>query len=52
MRRPLRGDMPIALTLPLHFDLGLRARRRRLRRFLVAALALTVAVLLVAGVSA
>ena len=32
MKRPPRGDMPLALTLPLHFDLGLRARRRRLRR--------------------
>lgn len=50
MTRPLRGDMPPALTLPLHFDLGLRTRRRRLRRFLVGALALVVAVLLAAGV--
>jgi hypothetical protein len=50
MKRPLRGDMPLALTLPLHFDLGLRARRRRLRRCLIGALALVVAVLLAAGV--
>jgi len=50
MKRPPRGDMPLALTLPLHFDLGLRARRRRLRRLLVAALAIAVAVLLAAGV--
>ena len=47
MKRPLRGDMPLALKLPLHFDLGLRPRRRRLRRFLIAALAL--AVLVAAG---
>lgn len=47
MKRPLRGDMPLALTLPLHFDLGLRPRRRRLRRFLIAALVL--AVLVAAG---
>jgi hypothetical protein len=45
-----RGDMPIALTLPLHYDLGLRARRRRLRRWLVTALAIAVAALLAAGV--
>jgi hypothetical protein len=51
MKRPLRGGMPLAVTLPLHFDLGLRAaRKRRTRRFLVAALALAVAVLLAAGV--
>jgi hypothetical protein len=51
MKRPLRGGMPLAVTLPLHFDLGLRdARKRRTRRFLVAALALALAVLLVAGV--
>jgi hypothetical protein len=36
--------MPLALSLPLHFDLGLRTRRRRLRRFLIAALALAVLV--------
>jgi hypothetical protein len=47
MKRPLRGDMPLALTLPLHFDLGLRARRRRVRRILV--LGLAVAALLAAG---
>ena len=51
MKRPSRGDVPLAVTLPLHFDLGLRAaRKRRTRRFLVAALALAVAVLLAAGV--
>jgi hypothetical protein len=49
MKRPLRGDMPLALTLPLHFDLGLRTRRRRLRRVLITALAITVAALLAAG---
>lgn len=51
MKRPLRGGMPLAVTLPLHFDLGLRAaRKRRTRRFLVAALALAIAALLAAGV--
>jgi len=49
VKRPFRGGMPLAVTLPLHFDLGLRPRRRRLRRFLIAALALAVAVLLAAG---
>jgi sortase A len=41
--------MPLAVTLPLHFDLGLRTRRRRLRRFLFGALALAVAALLAAA---
>jgi len=49
MRRPLRSGMPIPLTLPLHFDLRLRARRRRLLRVVVATLALLGAALLAAG---
>jgi hypothetical protein len=49
MRRPFRGDMPIPLTLPLHFDLNLAVRRRRLRRVAVAALAVLGAALLAAG---
>jgi sortase A len=49
MKRPLRGDLPLAITLPLHYDLGLRARQRRVRRFVFAALALLGAALLAAG---
>jgi hypothetical protein len=49
MRRPFRGDMPVPLTLPLHFDLNLAVRRRRLRRVAVAALAVLGAALLACG---
>jgi hypothetical protein len=41
--------MPIPLTLPLHFDLRLRMRRRRLLRVVVATFALLGAALLAAG---
>jgi hypothetical protein len=41
--------MPIPLTLPLHFDLRLRVRRRRVLRVVVATLALLGAALLAAG---
>jgi sortase A len=49
MKKPLRGDMPLALTLPLHFDLRLRTRQRRWRRRRIAALAALGAALLAAG---
>ena len=49
MKRPIRSDMPVPLTLPLHFDLRLRGRRQRVRRVLVTALALLGAALLAAG---
>lgn len=47
MRKPMRGDMPIALTLPLHFDLRIRARRRR--RLTIAALLALAAAVVAAG---
>jgi hypothetical protein len=43
----MRGDMPIALTLPLHFDLRIRARRRR--RLMIAVLLALAATVLAAG---
>ena len=49
MKRWLRSDMPVPITLPLHFDLRLRARRRRLRRFVIPALLLLGAALLATG---
>jgi sortase A len=49
MKRPSRGDMPVALWLPLHFDLRLRTRRRRWRRLTIAVLAALGATLLAAG---
>lgn len=49
MRRPFRGDFPLAVTLPLHRDLRPRSRRRRLRRLTFAALVLLGGALLVAG---
>ena len=45
----MRGDMPIPLTLPLHFALRLRMRRRRVLRVVVAMLALLGAALLAVG---
>lgn len=48
MKRPWRGDVPLAVSLPLHFDLRLRTRRRW-RRLLVAALVALAAALLAAG---
>jgi len=47
MKRPMRADMPIALTLPLHFDL--RLRKRRGRRLAVAVLVVIAAALVAAG---
>jgi hypothetical protein len=49
MKRPLRGDMPIALTLPLHLDLRLRTRQRRWRRLAVGVLIALGVALLAAG---
>ena len=47
MKRPMRADMPIALTLPLHFDL--RLRKRRGRRLAVAVLLVLAAALVAAS---
>ncbi len=47
MKRPMRADMPIALTLPLHFDLRLRKRRRG--RLAVAVLVVIAATLVAVG---
>ncbi len=47
MKKPLRADMPIALTLPLHFDL--RLRKRPWRRLAVAVLVAVAAALVAAG---
>jgi len=47
MKRAMRADMPIALTLPLHFDL--RLRKRRWRRWAVAVLVVIAATLVAAG---
>jgi hypothetical protein len=49
MKRPMRGDMPIILTLPLHLDLGLRPRQRRRRRLAAVVLLVLGVALLVAG---
>ena len=49
MKRPMRRDMPIALTLPLHLDLRLRTRQRRWRRLAVGALVVLGVALLAAG---
>ena len=49
MKRPLRGPMPLAVTLPLHFDLRLRTRQRRWRRFAVGVLIALGAALLAMG---
>lgn len=45
----MRSDMPVPLTLPLHFDLRLRGRRQRWRRAVAAALVLLGAVFLAAA---
>ena len=49
MKRPLRGDMPLAITLPLHYDLAIRTRQRRWRRIAIGILVLLGATLLLAG---
>ena len=49
MKRPLRGGMPLAVTLPLHIDLRLRPRRRRWRRLAVCLLIALAAALLTMG---
>jgi sortase A len=50
MRQPLRGEMPILLTLPLKLEWRPRGRRRRgLRRAVIAALATFGAALLATG---
>jgi hypothetical protein len=45
----MRSDMPVPLTLPLHFDLRLRGRRQRWRRAVAVTLALLGAALLAAA---
>jgi hypothetical protein len=48
---PLRGEMPIVLTLPLHIERRPRAaRRRRTRRIVLFALVAVAAALLTVGV--
>jgi sortase A len=49
MKRPLRGPMPLAVTLPLHYDLRLRPRQRRWRRFALGVLIALGAALLAMG---
>jgi sortase A len=49
MKRPLRGPMPLAVTLPLHYDLHLRTRQRRWRRLAVGVLIALGAALLAMG---
>jgi sortase A len=50
LRRPLRGEIPVLLTLPLRLERRTRRRQRRTRRVLLAALLLLGAALLAAGV--
>lgn len=48
MRRPVRGETPILLTLPLRFDGRPRVRRRRRRSAaLVSALLIALGIVLV-----
>jgi sortase A len=49
MRRPFRGDMPLAVTLPLHLELRRRSRPRRRRRFIFWVLVLLGAALIATG---
>jgi sortase A len=49
MKRPLRGPLPLAVTLPLHSDLHLRTRQRRWRRLAVGVLIALGAALLAMG---
>lgn len=50
MKRPWRGEMPLAVTLPLSLERRPRARQRLLRRMAIAALVVLGAVLLAAGI--
>jgi sortase A len=50
LRRPLRGEIPVLLTLPLRIERRARRGSRRARRMLLAALLLLGAALLAAGV--
>jgi hypothetical protein len=49
-RRPLRGEIPVLLTLPLGIERRPRRRQRQTRRALIVALLLLGAALLAAGV--
>jgi sortase A len=49
-RQPLRGEIPVLLTLPLRLERRPRLRQRRTRRALIVALLLLGAALLAAGV--
>jgi hypothetical protein len=49
MRRPLRGEMPVVLTLPLGIERRPRARSARFRRTLMLALMALGLALIAAG---